>query len=513
MEKETKRQMSAGILLSYLVIIVQFATGLLYTPIVLKSLGQSQYGIYSLCTSFIGYLTIMNAGANAAYIRFYIQTKIKKPDKVPGLNGIFLKIFSILAFFAIIGGWVISIFSPVIFGNKISTEEYKLVRTCFRLLSVNSGIQVINCVFSSLIISNEKFIFSKAVNLFSAVLNPVLTIPFLLKGYNCTSIIVVHLVTAFITLVFNAVYSCSILRVKFDLNEKDNALLKSIIQFAGFIVLQSIMDQINWQIDKFILARTHGTAEISVYSVGATFNRYYITFGAALSNVFIAQVNKLYAKDDLKGINFLFIRSSRVFAYFIWLFISAFIVFGKQFVIRWAGEEYISSYHIGLFLMLPVTSTLTMGLAQEIARAMNKHQMQILINFGICIVNGAVSIPLALRWGAFGSAIGTFAAEICMCLIAEPIYYKKALGLDIKELIIQVGKIMPGLIIPVGFGIIVNHLGLITPHYGKMALLGSIYVIIYTMAMWFFSFNDLEKQMVNKVLGKLLGIVHKTHNR
>ena len=89
MERETKKQMSFGIVLSYMIIIAQFATGLLYTPIVLKTLGQSQYGIYSLCTSFMGYLTIMNSGANAAYIRFYVQTKEKNPKKIPGLNGVF----------------------------------------------------------------------------------------------------------------------------------------------------------------------------------------------------------------------------------------------------------------------------------------------------------------------------------------------------------------------------------------------------------------------------------------
>ena len=96
MENEVKRQMSLGVILSYAVIIAQFATGLLYTPIVLKTLGQSQYGVYSLCTSFIGYLTLMNSGANAAYIRFYVQTKVNEPKKISSLNGTFLKIFVVL---------------------------------------------------------------------------------------------------------------------------------------------------------------------------------------------------------------------------------------------------------------------------------------------------------------------------------------------------------------------------------------------------------------------------------
>ena len=110
---------------------------------------------------------------------------------------------------------------------------------------------------------------------------------------------------------------------------------------------------------------------------------------------------------------------------------SAFAIFGKPFVSVWAGKEYEQSYFIGILLMLPITVSLTMGLGQDVARAMNKHQLQIVLNLIVCIINVLVSIPLAIRLGALGSAIGTFAAEIVMCIILEPIYYQKYLGLDI----------------------------------------------------------------------------------
>ena len=507
MDGGTRKQISIGAVLSYLVILVQLASGLVYTPIVLKSLGKSQYGVYSLCTSFMGYLTIMNSGANAAYIRFYVQTKVKDPKKVPGLNGIFLKIFSVLALIALLGGWTAGAFSPAIFGDKISPAEYDIVKTCFSFLAVSSAVQIINCVFSSLIIANERFIFSKVINLIAAIMSPVLTTPFLLAGYSCVIIIVIHLVTMVFTLIFNIVYCFRTIKVSFSLKENDIVLLKDIAQFAGFIVLQSIMDQVNWQIDKFILARTHGTDEISIYSVGSTFNKYYITFSSAISGVFIAQVNKLQAVKDMPKMNDLFIRSSRMFAYFIWLFMSAFIILGKPFVLRWAGSGYEDSYAIGLMLMLPVTASLTMGLAQDIARAMNKHQLQIVINFVICIVNGIVSIPLAIRWRATGSAFGTFVAEICMCLIAEPLYYKKILGLEMKKLLVQVGRIIPGLVMPLIFGIIVTYYHVIQPDYANIFAFAIVYLIIYGVSMWMFAFDAVEKSMVKKVLIKARNIL------
>ena len=503
MERETKKQMSAGVILSYLVIIVQVIAGLLYAPIVLRSLGQSQYGVYSLCTSFMGYLTIMNGGVNAAYIRFYVQTKVKDEKKIPGLNGMFLKIFIVLAFIALIGGWIVGLFSPQIFGDKISSNEYELVRRCFTFLAVNSAAQVINCVFSSIITANEKFIFAKAVTLIMAIANPVITTPFLLRGYDCVIIIVVHMCVSIATVIVNALFCFRVFHSRFDLKERDKTLLKDIGQFAGFIVIQSIMDQLNWQIDKFILARTQGTGDISLYSVGATFNTYYMTFSAALSSVFIAQINKLQAKDQDEKLNDLFIQTSRIFGYLVLLVMTAFTIFGHPFVIRWAGAEYDKSYAIGMLLMLPVTISLCMGLGQDIARAKNKHQLQIVINIVVCIINAAVSIPLAIHWGAVGSAIGTFVAEIIICIIIQPIYYQRVLDLDMRRLFTGLIKILPGLIPSAIYGVAIIHFKLVRPSYGNIAVYGMIFIAIYAVSMWFLVMNHQEKELVRKIIRRV----------
>ena len=50
MNSERKKQMTAGVVFSYLSIAFKIISGVVYTPIILHSLGQSEYGVYSLCT-------------------------------------------------------------------------------------------------------------------------------------------------------------------------------------------------------------------------------------------------------------------------------------------------------------------------------------------------------------------------------------------------------------------------------------------------------------------------------
>ena len=55
-------QRKSGVVLSYVSIILNTLIQLLYTPLLIRMLGQSEYGLYSLVSSIIGYLTVLDLG-------------------------------------------------------------------------------------------------------------------------------------------------------------------------------------------------------------------------------------------------------------------------------------------------------------------------------------------------------------------------------------------------------------------------------------------------------------------
>ena len=48
-------QIKGGIVLNYVIIGLNIVLGLLYTPYMLRMLGQNEYGLYSLVASIIAY--------------------------------------------------------------------------------------------------------------------------------------------------------------------------------------------------------------------------------------------------------------------------------------------------------------------------------------------------------------------------------------------------------------------------------------------------------------------------
>ena len=63
-------QLKAGAALNYAVILLNIGVGLGYTPYLLRMLGQSEYGLYSLVASVISYLTLLDLGLGNAVVRY-----------------------------------------------------------------------------------------------------------------------------------------------------------------------------------------------------------------------------------------------------------------------------------------------------------------------------------------------------------------------------------------------------------------------------------------------------------
>lgn len=498
-----RKQITMGVLFSFISVFINMLIGIVYTPLLLNKLGQSQYGIYSLCISVVGYLTIINGGANAAYVRYYVQGK-NGNKSIKLINGIFFKIFFILSIIAFIIGTVITLNATFIFGSKIQSDEYTIVKRCFGLLTIIVTIEIFTSFYSSLLVANEKFIYVKGIVILTAVLKPLLTIPFLLNGYNCIIILIVRLIISSLVLFFNIFYCYKTIGIPIELKAYERILYFDIFQFMFFIVLQSIFDQLNWQIDKFILARVSGTSAVSLYSVGSLLNTYFVTIASAVTTVFIAEVNRNV--DYKEKVNAILLKTSKIIAYIVFTIMALFIFIGDKFIILWAGAEYYNSFFVGLLLMFPLTVALPLGVGLDIARAKNKHQKQIVYNLLVCIINFFISIPLAIKFGAIGSAFGTFISEVVICWIIEPIYYKRVLELDVGRIYRALFVLLPSLLPGIVYMIIMRRLGFIVASWIQIIFHTSIFIFMTFTCFFMFSFSKDEK---NKIL-RMIGVIRCT---
>ena len=97
-------QRRAGISLSYLSIAFANLIGLVYTPFLLRMMGQSEYGLYSLALSIISYLSVVDFGFGNARYAIPLYTGRKEEERLPALWGMLLVIYGVISIVALTAG-------------------------------------------------------------------------------------------------------------------------------------------------------------------------------------------------------------------------------------------------------------------------------------------------------------------------------------------------------------------------------------------------------------------------
>ena len=88
------RNLKSGFILSYISIFIQSIISILYTPVMLRLLGESNYGLLQLAVSTMSSLSILSFGFGSSYMRFYSQYKADNDNNaISVLNGMFTIIF------------------------------------------------------------------------------------------------------------------------------------------------------------------------------------------------------------------------------------------------------------------------------------------------------------------------------------------------------------------------------------------------------------------------------------
>lgn len=504
-----KNQLKWGSILSYVQMAASAIVNLLFTPIMLRLLGSSEYGLYNTVVSTISMLSILSLGFNSSYIKYFSKYKSENDEhSIKKLNGLFLIIFSVIGLVALFCGLFLSFNLDIVFSDGLTLKEYSIARVLMILLTCNLAISFPSSVFQNIISAHEKYIFLKIVNMFRTLGGPLVSIPVLLLGGRSIAMVSVLLIFYFIADFLHIYYALKKLKIRFSFGKPESKLFKHLLSYTIFIAINIVVDQVNWNIGKVLLGRFKGTTAVSIYSVGYTISTFYNMFSTSISGVFTPRIHRIITANDKNEqyhkLTDLFIRVGRIQFLILGLISSGFILFGKQFITEfWAGKNYSESYYVALFLMIPVTIPLIQNIGIEIQRALNKHRFRSLVYLFMAVFNLMISIILCQKYGAVGSAIGTAFSLIIANGIIMNIYYHKKCNVNIIlfwKNIISMGK---GLIIPIFSGIlllqILNTYAILEFIFGVLC-----YAAIYGVSMYFFAMNDAEKSLLLAPIKKIV---------
>ena len=473
-------------------------------------LGQSEYGLYSLVSSIISYLTIFDLGFGNAIIIYTTRYRANgDKEKEQKLHGMFFIIYTIIGLVAGIVGTILYFNTDIIFGNTMTDAEIQTAQKLMFILLINLILTFPLSIFSSIITAYEKFVFAKVLNILRIILTPLIMIPLLLTGHKSLILVIVITILNISTLLTNMYFCLKKLKIKLKFGKIDFKLLKEIFSYSFYIFLNTIIDKINWNVDQFILGAVSGTVAVAVYSVAAQINNMYLHFSTAISGVLLPKVTQMEARHaSNEEFTKLFIKTGRMQFIILALIVTGFVLFGQQFIMWWAGPGYEQSYIICCILMIPILVPLIQNVGLSILQAKNLYKNRTRMFIFIAIGNIIISIFLAKLYGGIGAALGTAISQIIGQIIILNIYYHKKVKLNMISFWKQIFKMSIPVFISFIIGIIFRSIWTTE----SMVVFGTqiiIYVIIYGSFMWLLGLTQEEKMKLMTPLKKIKELKNK----
>ncbi len=498
-------QLKAGAVLNYVVIFLNIAVNLLYTPYMLRKLGQSEYGLYSLVASIISYLTILDFGFGNAIVRY--TAKYRATGKVKEqyeMFGMFFILYLIIGAIVFLLGLILYLNVDALFGATMTDSELGKARVMMLILIVNLAITFPMSIFGSIITAYEQFVFPRVVNICRIVLNTLVMICLLSVGYKAIALVIVQTVFNVVTLLLNFLFCKKHLKIEMHFGHFDWSFVKEIMVYSLWIFLGVIMDKIYWSTGQFVLGAVSGTIAVSIYAVAIHLHSFYMHFSTAVSNVFLPKVTSMVAlnKTD-EEISDLFLRVGRLQFIIIGFILSGFIVFGRQFIVLWAGPEYEEAFIITLlfFISLFIPTIQTLGII--ILQARNEMKFRSLLYIGIAVLSLVFQILLAKRFGAIGCAVAVSLALFIGQGLIMNTYYSKVQRINIKKYWHSIGKmsIIPVMLTLVFYLIEFKYTAL---SWSTLLLHIAIFSIIYLPLFYKFCLNDYEKGLLLSFVSRII---------
>lgn len=501
-------QRRVGAIVSMVYSASQAIIGLLYVPLLLRGIGSSEYGLYQMIGSIIAYLSIagttLSSGITRFYCKYYAEGDAEGMENTLGIAKRFYRIASPLVLLATL---VMCVVFRIVYQNSLTIHELNESVLMLAILAVNLLVTMQNTISNAVISAHERFVLMNGILLGSTILQPVLVIMLIRIFPHASVITAVQLVLNVFVWRLQACYAKKRLGMVSKLRFLDKDLQKNLLLFSSSILLGVVADQIFWKTNQLVIAFFYSTTTVAIYAVGSQIFNCYMSLGYAVSSVFLPKISSMYHEKDYEGIDLLFRRVGRLAFYLLFLVLSGFAIFGRDFIQLWAGEGYEDAYFIALIIMAPFTVDVMQNTGLTILKVMNKYGVRAALYVAAAILNVGLSIVLVQLFGPIGAAIATGASVFIVSGMIMNWYYAR-IGLNIKAYWIEIIRLALPLVLVMCCAMATKELGGLSIHgWGTMVISVGIYSAIFAATAYFASMNKYEKDIVNGFFRKLLPVV------
>ena len=422
--------------LSFIFKFLAIISNFLLVPLTIDYLGSTNYGVWLIITSFIGWFTFFDAGLGHGLRNRFTEAKAK--GDISLARAYISSAYFTLGLICLV---LITLFFVINFfidwTQVFNTSKDLQDKISFLMLIVFSffTIQLVFKLITTIYTADQKPSISVIVNFLTQITS--LVAVFLLLKYSKSSLVLFGLIFSFIPvvifLIFNLLAFKGIYkdyRPTIKLWKKN--YVKDIFGLGiNFFIIQ-IAAVILYTTDNLIITHLFSPKDVVPYNLAF---KYFSILSMSFSIIvtpYWSAITDAYTKEDYSWIK-KSIRSLMKISLGFSIICVIMVIIADQFYVIWVGKEIVIPFKLTLFMALFVMLSLFIQPFTFFINGIGKIRIQLIIGVLMAIINIPLSIILVKYYG-FGVSGVIFATILCsiLGLMVYPIQYLKIINKKAK---------------------------------------------------------------------------------
>jgi O-antigen/teichoic acid export membrane protein len=287
------------------------------------------------------------------------------------------------------------------------------------------------------------------------------------------------------------------LRIERQYWQRDTA--RSLFSYSVYIVITNLANILRFKLDSVVVAAYVGLSAVTHYRIGGTLTQYFFDLMSSAFGIFPSVFSR---QEGAK--NFAVLRKTFFFASKLAVCVSSFIGFGllawgKPFIIRWMGRQYVDSYRVMVILVIGVMVSLWQGPSVSLLYGISKHKVYAILNSIEGVANLLLSLLFVHWYGMYGVALGTLIPMLASRLFVLPVYVCRVadinLGEYVRKTVRTLASVTGALVIP-----LLISIKFVVPNYKVLFMLGIFSALVYGGVLWVVEFSQGETQILRRAI-------------
>jgi O-antigen/teichoic acid export membrane protein len=428
-DRKLQRARDRGVYASYLNFVASIAIAFVLTPVILRALGSTNFGLWTIFSAVNSYLLLADLGLGTSVMKYAAEYSAKAQSQTFNeLLSAVLFLFVGLSLMLVLAAVGLASFLPSWF--NVDPADAGNIRASFLLIVASAGLALISSVLANVIGGHHRVDMAKILGTVLVAINAILTLVAVRAGLGLLGLAVAAALTGLTAIVIYGTYIRHSgwgvrLRPRANL-----AVLNRVWPYSLRTLGLGLTSRILYQTDSIVIGIFLGAAAVTPYAIAykLCFTATY-AFSQISSAMFptFARLDALHRHDELAA---MFVVVTRLSVGIMMPIAVVLALFGRSFIEMWVGTAGVPALSVLLLLVAMDFVHAAATPAAVVLQGIGRNKGFIWSETVNAVLNLSLSIVLVKRIGVAGVVLGTLLAHLSTSAWVVPLLACRSVGLS-----------------------------------------------------------------------------------